>query len=344
VRGSQRSEGFVLVVVVFFAALLFSAVATFLRRATLDAAIVRNRDSTARAEALARGGARLAVALVLQDRVDEAEAQLAVDGPGDPWALAAGVPIETEDGGRLSLRIEDAGSRLNLNAATTLSGGESGAAEAFVTTFLEKVIEEMPGRPEEKLYEPGELARNLVDFVDPDDVALRGGPEDDYYQQQDPPYRAANRPLLSVEELLLVRGFDPPLMEALRPYVTVHPLTGGGGINPNTAPPWVLASLYHGTAASGYRLVAEDDVRRILTLRERGARLCASGEAGVGGEEGCVPFSEAGLESVVPEASTTSDVFLVLAEARHGDVVRRLEAVLDRSDVSQPRFLAWRMR
>jgi general secretion pathway protein K len=338
---ARRKEGFVLVVVVFFAALLFSAVTAFLRRATLDAAIVHNRDSAARAEALARGGARLAVALVLQDRVDEAETQLAVDGLGDPWALAASVPIETADGGRLTLRIEDAGSRLNLNA---VAGVEGATAEAFVTTFLEKVIEEMPGRPEEKLYEPGDLARDLIDFVDTDEVALREGLEDDYYQQQVPPYRAANRPLLSVEELLLVRGFDTPLVEALRPYVTVHPLVGGGGINPNTAPPWVLASLYHGTAASGYRLVAEDEVRRIMTLRERGARLCAAGEAGVEGEAGCVPFSEAGLESVVPESSTASDVFLVIAEARHGDVVRRLEAVLDRSELSEPRFLSWRMR
>jgi type II secretory pathway component PulK len=132
-------------------------------------------------------------------------------------------------------------------------------------------------------------------------------------------------------------------VEALRPYVTVHPLAGGAGINPNTAPPWVLASLYHGTAASGYRLVAEEQVRRILNLRERGARLCGAGEAGVEGQAGCVPFSEAGLESVVPEASTASELFLVQAEAHHGDVVRRLEAVLDRSDVTAPVFLAWRM-
>jgi general secretion pathway protein K len=336
----RRDRGFVLVIVIFFAALLFSAVTAFLRRATLDVAIVRNRDSTARAEALARGGARLAVALVLQDRVDEAELQLASDGLEDPWALAAATPIETADGGRLVLRIEDAGSRLNLNA---ISGIEGGAAESFVTTILQKVIEEMPGRPEEKLYEPGELARDLIDFMDADDVALRGGLEDEYYQQQVPPYRPNNGPLLSVDELHWVRGFDAPLVEALRPYVTVHPLAGGAGINPNTAPPWVLASLYHGTAASGYRLVAEDEVRRILNLRERGARLCGAGEAGVEGATGCVPFSEAGLESVVPEASTASDLFLVQAEARHGDVVRRLEAVLDRSDVEAPAFLAWRM-
>jgi hypothetical protein len=33
-------------------------------------------------------------------------------------------------------------------------------------------------------------------------------------------------------------------VDALRPYVTVYPYAGGGGINPNTAPPYVLALLF----------------------------------------------------------------------------------------------------
>ena len=52
----RRSSGFVLVVVIFFAVLLMSSIATFLRRATIDASIISNRDHAARAEALARGG------------------------------------------------------------------------------------------------------------------------------------------------------------------------------------------------------------------------------------------------------------------------------------------------
>ena len=46
-----------------------------------------------------------------------------------------------------------------------------------------------------------------------------------------------------------MKGFDRPLVDALRPYVTVFPLAGGG-VNPNTAPTWVLAALDIGGSSS----------------------------------------------------------------------------------------------
>jgi type II secretory pathway component PulK len=54
----------VLLVVLFFALLLSASVVTFLRRSTVDSMIARNRDSAAQADALARGGVRLAEALL----------------------------------------------------------------------------------------------------------------------------------------------------------------------------------------------------------------------------------------------------------------------------------------
>lgn len=335
----RRRRGFVLVIVVFFAALLFTGVATFLRRATVDAFIARNRDQTARAEALARGGVRLATALVLQDLVEEqAQGRPPLETSQDLWAAVSGVPLPVSDGGLLRVKIQDAGSRLNLNALFG-EDAEADRREAFLTAFFEKVIEEMPGRPEEKLYDAGDLARNLVDYVDEDDVRLQGGFEDDYYQQQTPPYRAANRPLLSVDEIALVEGFDGPLLEALRPYLTVYPYAGGGGINPNTAPTWLLASLYVGTG-SDYDLAGEDQVRAVLRSRDKGELLCP--------EDYALPactFADPIVEGTIfPPPAWSSDVFRVEAEARYGDVRRSIETVIDRSDPVEPRFLAWRVR
>lgn len=323
-----------LVIVVFFAALLFSAIATFLRRSTMDAAIVRNRDQAAQAEALARGGVRLATALLLQDRVEEVETGLGVETRFDVWALAGEVTIDTEDGGALHLRIDDAASRINLNALVP-QGEPIDGADAFLTDFLEKVIGEMPGRPEEKVYDREELVEALLDFLDADDVSVRGELEDEWYQQQSPPARAANRPLLSVEELALVRGFDRRLVEALRPYVTVFPWSGGGGPNPNTAPPWVLAGVHLG-AATDRHLASEEDVRRFLNLRADGP-LCS-------GNELCIDMSEAGNEGLFLEHTLQSDVFLVEARATVGTVTRTIEAALDRKELNPPRILAWRVR
>src|SRR5262249_3134026 len=78
-RPARRREGIVLVVVLFFALLLASTVATFAKIALIDHMIVRNRDARARAEALARGGIRLATALLLEDKYLEAQKKVALD-------------------------------------------------------------------------------------------------------------------------------------------------------------------------------------------------------------------------------------------------------------------------
>jgi general secretion pathway protein K len=327
----------VLIAVIFFIALLVSGIATFLRRATLDGMIAQNRDLVSRSEALARGGVRLATALLLQDRFDEVAIGFRSDSRSDLWARAGEIEIPVADGGRLRVSIEDAGSRLNLNGLLDADGTADVDAESFLAVFLDKVIEEMPVSDEEKNYDSGELARSLVDYVDADDVEPRGDREDDYYQLQDPPYRAPNRPLLSVDELRLVEGFDVALVDAIRPYATVFPFAGGG-INPNTAPSHVLAALYHGTSGD-QRLADEETVRRILTLRE-GTILCDPSAQ----NPACTPIQEAGLDAIYPPPTYTADLFQVRAEARYGQVRRTVEAVIDRSNPAEPLILSWRVR
>ena len=51
-RGNQ---GVVLVIVIFFALLLTTSIATFLKRSTIDYMISRHREDAAQAEAVARG-------------------------------------------------------------------------------------------------------------------------------------------------------------------------------------------------------------------------------------------------------------------------------------------------
>jgi general secretion pathway protein K len=330
----------ILIAVLFFIALLVSGVATFLRRATLDGMIARNRDLASRCEALARGGVQIATALVLQDRLDEESFR--VDTLGDPWARIGEVEIPVADGGRLRLRIEDAGARLNLNALLNENDQTSDPqlAENFLGAFFDKVIGEMEVTAEEKDYDPEELARNLIDYIDTDDVQPRGSREDDYYQLQDPPYRAANRPLLSIDELGLVEGFDKPLVEAIRPYATVYPYAGGRGVNPNTAPSYVLAALYHGSSGD-MALADEEDVRQILDQREEEESFFCAESAN---QPGCLLLRDFGITGIYPRETYTADVFQVSSEASYGEVRRTVEAVIDRSDPTDPLILSWRVR
>ncbi|MEE2677482.1 MAG: type II secretion system minor pseudopilin GspK [Myxococcota bacterium] len=350
--GNRNRRGVVLLVVLFFALLLTVSVATFLRRATIDSLVTRNRDDAARAEALVRGGIRLAEALLLQDRLLEQQGGTArIDRFDDLWALASGLPIEI-GGGTLRVDIEDAGAYLNLNALIELNDQDTWAARSqslvYLRFLLEKWIEELPIAPGERaLYDPQELAGNLLDWMDGNEVRAQGGFEDDFYQAQDPPYQAANGPLLSVEELRLVEGFDGTLVDHLRNYVTVFPWSPGGcgrpgvgcGVNLNTAPPHVLALLFYDDGVSD-RLATEDVVRGILRTRETGGGICGANNR----DEACTPISEIVTNPIFPPPTVLSQLFFVRAEARVNDVRRSVDAVIDRSPNEGPRVLSWRMR
>jgi general secretion pathway protein K len=351
-RRNRRRQGVVLLVVLFFALLLTGSVATFVRRSTVDALIARNLDAQAEADALARGGLLLSWALLAEDRLQELSGVApAGDSLLDPWARVADHPLVTPSGTSLRLRIEDAGARLNLNSL--FEKDEAGdwrvrkETPAFLTAVLEKVIDELPVAARPRDYEPDELAANLIDFVDGDDVTSKGGPEDDYYQRQNPPYRALNRPLLSFDELRLVEGFDAQLVDALRPYLTVYPFaalgcgkpTEGCGVNLNTAPPHVLALLWYDDGVQK-RLADEDTVRRILRVRSEGGLLCGENASA----QGCTPIREIVPNAIFPPPTFSTQVFEVTAEGIVGDVHRSFVAVVDRKSPAQPVLLSWQVR
>jgi type II secretory pathway component PulK len=136
-----------------------------------------------------------------------------------------------------------------------------------------------------------------------------------------------------------VEGFDGRLVNALRPYLTVHPYVGGGGINPNTAPPHVLSLLFVFDGVD-LRLVPEDTVRNILEVRADGDVLCPED----GGSEDCVQMNTIVPHEVFPPPAFESHVFVVTAEAAVGPVLRTIEAVVDRANPGDPWVLSWRVR
>jgi len=351
---SRRDDrrGVVLLVVLFFTLLLAASITSFVRRATVDSLVARNRDHAAQAMALARGGVRIAQALLLEDRLDEGTNAVGpLDTHLDLWARIGDMPFEA-GAGRLRLRIQDAGAKFNLNALfeTDDEGLRTPRAEteSFLLLFFEKIIDELPLPPGERaLYDVRDLTANLIDWVDGDEVRRHGGAEDDYYQAQDPPYFAANQPLLALDELRLIEGFDGPLVEGLAPYVTVYPYAPGGcghagvgcGVNLNTAPPHVLALLFYDDGVD-LRLADEDVVRDLLELREEGSGVCGADQS----LDGCTPISEIVTNAIFPPPSISSQIFIVSAEAEVGEVRRTVEAVVDRTRPTEPRLLSWRVR
>ena len=57
-----------------------------------------------------------------------------------------------------------------------------------------------------------ELINALLDWRDADNDTREGGAESDYYNTLEPPYNAKNGPFDSIEELLLVKGFNAAIL------------------------------------------------------------------------------------------------------------------------------------
>ena len=356
---NKRTQGIVLPLVLIIGLLLSAGIFTFLNRSIVDGILVSNRDNSAAAIALARGGIQIGTAVVYRQRY---RAQVLVNSNRDAgstlddfWARVGYSSLETEWGGKLVVEVEDAGARLNINALVpqgveTQSDEEasqesraSEESEEFLVEVLRKVIMEMePSEEREFTYDERELARNLIDYLDADDIAINGRNEDDYYLSRNPPYSPANGPMMSIDEIAMVEGFDVDLANAMKPYFTVHPLLGEQGINVNTAPSHVLALLYFGSSGD-MSLAREDVVGDILKVREAGRFVCSETESDT---KKCVPLSEVGLAEggIFPPVSLpqVSLVFKITARAEVNQVVRSIEAVIDLTNRETPQLLSWR--
>jgi general secretion pathway protein K len=340
-HGTGRRDGVVLLIVLFFALLLTSSIATFTRRSLVDTVVARNREAAARAESLARGGISLASALLSLDRIAKQASALPIDSHLDAWYHLRAASLPVGEDATLRIQIDDSGALLNLNAVFDAANGGApfSETEPFLRSLLDKVVEELGGPAEAGTYEVADLTEALIDWVDTDSERNAGGGyEDDVYQSLDPPYRSANRPLLSVDELLLIDGFDRPLVDALRQYVTVYPYVGGGGVNLNTAPAHVLALIFSNEGQDD-ELAHKDQVKRILDVRAKGGVLCG----GSFNSPECTPINTIVPNPIFPEPTYTAAAFKIVAEAQVGEVRRTVEAVIDRSS-EPPLRLSWKVR
>jgi len=117
-------------------------------------------------------------------------------------------------------------------------------------------ILKMAGVPDDRVEE---LIDCWNDWTDADSIVTgRYGAEDEYYKSLDPPYTARNGPIDTIDELRLVKGFLPAILdggilnpEERRPERQIHvrgikelfTTYGDGKINVNAAPMEVLMTI-----------------------------------------------------------------------------------------------------
>jgi len=205
----------------------------------------------------------------------------------DPFGLGIGV----------GLNVIDEHSKFNINKVVNPNGDRN---EQY-SLALERLLEALELDPL--------LAVSIKDYIDPDILPDGPGTEN----------RAANAPMQSVEELLLVAGIDRGVYNTLSPYVTVF--TEFGKISVNTAEKPVLMALAPN--------VTEDEAETAVQERPFGA----IGE-----------FTKLqGFGAVSPTMITVKgDTFGVISKAMDEDGLTREIRCVMQMKASSVKVLYWR--
>lgn len=273
----RRARGMAVIMALLLVALAASAAALVLWQQSLWWQQLATERRRAEMRQLSDAGLALAIARLRPSTVV---------GPGQPWSRPGSL---RENEGRVTVQLEDAQGRFNLNA---LSGGG-----ALVDT----------GRLES-------LRRLLASLQLPEGLAdalqrwrgLQSRAEQDAGSR--PP--AGHPALLRWDELAQVPGFTRERIARLVPYATVLP-EGARMVNINTAPAQVLAALLPelppGALAEALSERRQHPFRDVATFL---ARTGVNNPARLG------------------DLTTGSDFFMLQAMVRHGAARRFTEALL----------------
>lgn len=280
------------------AAAMLAALSTWTRQSGLAA-------DRAQAEQLVMAGGDWAGAILRDDRRASGD----VDHPGEPWALR--LPPMPFENGELAGRIDDQQGLFNLN--NLVRGGKLDLAQYARFQRLLSILQL-----------PAELADALADWLDADSVPQpAGGAEDAYYGALGHPHLAANRPLVDLDELAVVRGFDAGVRSRLAPFVTALP--GTTALNVNTAPAEVLAAVVEGL---------DLDAARVLVARRDGTFYRNDADF----------LAQLGTGATVPvqDIRVGSDYFLVTLRVSYGRAQARGQLLLARNDATRRPSVVWR--
>lgn len=191
---------------------------------------------------------------------------------GQIWAQGQTTyPVEF---GQISGEITDLQSCLNLNALRAplndnhsdndKRGGNTNKADKVPARLALEALLINLQLDNVTQFEAESMADALTDWLDENNsISSVGGAEDNDYASREFPYLAANHYLASINELRVIEHFTPAIINAIKPYVCVIPMSDAHQININTLnaeQPELLQALLDSTL---------DEAQEILSAREK---------------------------------------------------------------------------
>jgi general secretion pathway protein K len=300
----KPQRGIALITVILIVALATTVASFVAWRQQVWTRQVENLRDASQCESVARAGIDWAGVILVEDRRKNQ-----VDHLGEDWALPVALPVER---GRVAGNISDNQARFNLNNLVRGSPGQASGADIAAFQRLLATLEL-----------PSNLADTLVDWLDADNsVYSAEGAEDAYYLALPTPYFPANRALIDIAELLMVRGYDAETLEKLAPFVSALPTATP--VNVNTSSAEVLSAVIPGLNLNDAQHLVEERGNGSATLADFRGKLNATQSLGL-------------QENLL---SVSSDFFQVDLQVEFGRVRQRYLALYQRQGQNWP-LLLW---
>lgn len=313
VPGARREAGFALVITLIVTALLIALLVEFVSEVYVDTSHSHNFVASQQAAILAESGIAGGIKLLQFSR--QLRKENTYSSLMEPWAQPQ---LYDAGEGTVSISIEEESGKLDLNS---LVHYDTGAPKEFHQETLKRLLI--------NLELPPELKEAVEDWTDKDQAPRPSGAEVNYYLARKPPYQPHDGRMDTLEELALVKGFTPEVMNKLRSCVTVYGADSKGmalpPINVNTAPKELLAALDE-------NLMRGDLVDRILEHRKTKPIKNLADVSGI----------DTLAQTLAGKVSYKGTIYRIRAEGKVGESISVAEAVVTNVEEKEPTVLYWR--
>jgi general secretion pathway protein K len=355
--------GSALVIALWTISLLSILVMSFALDAMIEGRISNYVRQRRRVDYLTQSG--VAIAEMLLEKKNSVSSASAADEAEDRWKKPAlrlkrgqtAVIDETIEDGVVRVEIIPEEARWNVNL---LVG-------SVYDEVWEKIFENA-GIPQEYY---SELIDCWNDWVDKDSLPASDGAEDDYYETLDPPYKARNRQIDTIDEMLLIKGFGNAVLNGgilnpeekneelqirVRGIKELFTTYGDGKINVNSAPMEVLMTIPGVDEITAGAIIEEREgananlssLGRSMT-RTASSALSSAGSSALDDDEdysfkstGDFMSRIPGLDTGVAQfVDTQAKTFRLVIEGRSGGIAHRIQAIAE-FDGKIVRYLQWR--
>jgi general secretion pathway protein K len=180
-------SGVVLIAILWILTALSVIALSFSRESRVEVSAARNAQDLERSYFIARSGIEATIYQIVQKRMSSVVSQT-TEPEAEPDPIDLGKITGNFAGGVFKVDIQDESGKINVNMVS----------EPQLQALIKASGIQDP--------DAAIIADSILDWRDTDDLNRLNGAENDYYQSLNPPYKAKNGRIDSIEELLLVRG------------------------------------------------------------------------------------------------------------------------------------------